>query len=177
MKFCSDCGSQLKYVVPPGDDRERHVCPGCGRIHYVNPKIVVGCVAEWQGKILLCRRAIGPRYGKWTVPAGYLESGETAAEGARRETREEAKAEVEIIAPYTLLNLTFVSQIYLMFRARLVDGTFGCGHESLDARLFDEGEIPWNDLAFKTVSETLRLYFNDRAAGHFPFHMADIQPG
>lgn len=177
MKFCSNCGTSLDLLVPPGDDRERHVCPACGRIHYVNPKLVVGCVAEWKNRILLCRRGIGPRYGMWTLPAGFMEAGETAAEGARRETLEEARADVEIIAPYVLLNLTFVSQVYLMFRARLLDGKFGCGHESLDVRLFDESDVPWDDLAFKTVRETLRLYFSDRAAGQFPFHMADITPG
>jgi ADP-ribose pyrophosphatase YjhB (NUDIX family) len=138
--------------------------------------MVVGCIPEWKGRILLCKRAIEPRLGKWTLPAGYLEAGETTAQGAARETLEEARADVEIIAPYTLLNLTFVDQIYLFFRARLLDGEFGCGHESLEVELFGEDEIPWDDLAFKTVSKTLRLYFHDRATGQFPFHMADITP-
>lgn len=175
-RFCVRCAAQMEARVPPGDDRPRHVCPQCGHIRYVNPKMVVGCVAEWEGRILLCKRAIEPQYGKWTVPAGYLEVGETVAEGARREAREEAVANVAIIAPYVLLNLTFVGQVYLMFRARLVDGKFEAGHESLDARLFDESEIPWDDLAFTSVKETLRLYLQDRPTGDFPFHTADISP-
>jgi ADP-ribose pyrophosphatase YjhB (NUDIX family) len=176
MNFCSRCGSRLDFLTPPGDDRPRHVCPACGRIHYINPKLVVGCVAEWEYRILLCQRAIEPRYGKWTLPAGFLEAGETAAEGARRETLEEARAKVDIIAPYTLLNLTFVNQVYIMFRARLIDGAFGAGSESLAVGLFEEREIPWDDLAFETVRETLRLYFEDRVAGRFPLHMIDISP-
>ncbi len=176
MNFCSHCGSQLEFRVPEGDDRSRHVCRACGRIHYINPKLVVGCVAEWKDRILLCERAIEPRYGKWTLPAGFLEAGESAAEGAQRETFEEALATVDIIAPYTLINLTFVNQIYIMFRARMTDGRFGKGSESLDVRLFEERDIPWDDLAFKTVRETLRLYFEDRVAGHFPLHMFDISP-
>jgi len=177
VKFCSRCGGRVDLRVPPGDDRPRHVCPGCGRIHYVNPKLVVGCVVGWEDRILLCRRSIEPRYGLWTVPAGYLEKGETVADGARREALEEARAKVEIIAPYTLLNLTFVNQVYLMFRASLTDGRFGTGHESLEVRLFEERDIPWDELAFSAVKKTLRLYFRDRAAGHFPFHMGDVSPG
>jgi ADP-ribose pyrophosphatase YjhB (NUDIX family) len=177
IKFCARCASRMDLRVPPGDDRPRHVCPDCGWIHYINPKLVVGCVAEWEDRILLCQRAIEPRLGKWTVPAGFLEAGETVAEGARREALEEARAKVDIIAPYTLLNLTFVDQIYLMFRARLVDGEFGAGHESLDARLFEEREIPWEDLAFTAVKETLRHYIRDRLSGDFPFHMGDVSPG
>lgn len=174
VDFCTQCGAKMEVRVPPGDDRPRHVCPDCGYIHYVNPKLVVGCVAEWEDRILLCRRAIEPRHGKWTVPAGFLESGETVAEGAKREALEEARADIEIIAPYVLLNLTFVAQIYLMFRARLIDGEFAAGEESLEARLFEEREIPWDDLAFTSVKETLRFYFKDRSTGHFPFHMGDI---
>jgi ADP-ribose pyrophosphatase YjhB (NUDIX family) len=136
--------------------------------------MVVGCVAEWEGRVLLCRRAIEPRHGLWTTPAGYLEKGETVAEGARREAREEAMADVEIIAPYVLLNLTFVSQVYLMFRGRLVDGSFGAGEESLEARLFEEADIPWEEIAFTSIKRTLRLFFKDRRAGSFPFHMVDL---
>jgi ADP-ribose pyrophosphatase YjhB (NUDIX family) len=175
--YCMRCGGRMDVRVPPGDDRPRHVCSCCGRIHYVNPKLVVGCIAEWEDRILLCRRAIEPRLGKWTVPAGYLEAGETVADGARREALEEAKAKVQIIAPYTLLDLTFVNQVYLLFRARLIDGEFGVGHESLDARLFEERDVPWEDVAFTGVKKTLRLYFRDRAAGDFPLHMDQIFPG
>jgi len=177
MNYCSHCGGRLAVHVPEGDDRPRHVCGDCDRIHYVNPKMVVGCVAEWEERILLCRRAIEPRYGLWTLPAGYLEVGETVVEGVEREALEEARARIEIIAPYTLLNLTFVGQVYLMFRARLIDGEFGTGEESLDARLFDEHEVPWDDLAFTAVEDTLRHYFRDRAAGRFPFHIGDVSPG
>jgi ADP-ribose pyrophosphatase YjhB (NUDIX family) len=175
-RFCSHCGSRTDSRIPPGDDRPREVCTGCGRIHYVNPKLVVGCVPEWEDRILLCRRAIEPRYGKWTIPAGYLEAGETVAEGARREALEEARARLEIIEPYALLDLPFVSQVYLIYRARLVDGAFGVGHESLEVRLFGESEIPWDDLAFTTVTRTLRRYFRDRANGEFPFHMGEVSP-
>ncbi|MEJ2721007.1 MAG: NUDIX domain-containing protein, partial [bacterium] len=158
-------------------DRPRHTCPDCGWIHYVNPKVVVGCVVEWENEILLCRRSIEPRYGLWTIPAGFLEAGETAADGAKRETLEEARAEVEIVAPYALLNLTFVDQIYLMFLARLIDGKFDKGAESLEVGLFDQPDIPWDKLAFSAVEHTLRRYFEDRAAGEFPFHMGDISRG
>jgi ADP-ribose pyrophosphatase YjhB (NUDIX family) len=175
-RFCIRCGNPTDTRVPPDDDRPRDVCPSCGHIHYVNPKLVVGCVAEWEGRILFCRRGIEPQLGKWTVPAGYLEVGETVAEGARREALEEACADVELIAPYALLNLTFVGQVYFMFRARLTDGKFGAGHESLEARLFEEHEIPWYDLAFTSVKETLRLYFQDRPSGEFPFHVGDVSP-
>jgi ADP-ribose pyrophosphatase YjhB (NUDIX family) len=143
----------------------------------VNPKLVVGCVAEWENQILLCQRAIEPRRGKWTIPAGYLEAGETVAEGAQREALEEACAKVEVIAPYTLFNLTFVAQIYLIFRARLIDGNFDRGHESLDVRLFEDREIPWDDMAFTAVEKTLRHYVEDRRSGEFAFHMGDVSPG
>lgn len=173
MSYCTRCGAVVDSRIPAGDDRPRDVCPRCGHIHYENPKLVAGCVVESGERLLLCKRAIEPRYGLWTVPAGYLEMGETVADGARREALEEARATVELIAPYCLVNLTFVSQVYFMFRARL-DGGFGAGHESLEVRLFDESEIPWEELAFSSVRETLRLYFADRAAGAFSFHMLDV---
>jgi ADP-ribose pyrophosphatase YjhB (NUDIX family) len=176
MNFCSHCGNRLDFRIPEGDDRPRHVCPECDRIHYINPRLVVGCVAEWKNKILLCQRAIEPRYGMWTAPAGFLEAGESAADGAKRETHEEAKAKVEIIAPYTLFNLTFINQIYLMFRAQLIDGRFDIGAESLAVRLLEEGEIPWDDLAFTAISKTLRHYFDDRKTGDFRFRMGDLSP-
>lgn len=176
MNYCSHCGGDLNLEIPDGDDRLRYICPKCQRIHYVNPKIVVGCIPEWDGKILLCKRAIEPRAGKWTIPAGFLESGETVAEGAQREAHEEALARVEALIPYALFNITFVDQVYIIFRARLVDGTFGVGEESVDAGLYEEGEIPWNDLAFTVVRETLEHYFEDRRSGHYRFHMGDIYP-
>ena len=136
----------------------------------------MGCVVEWKNKILLCQRAIEPRYGMWTAPAGFLEAGESAADGAKRETYEEATARVEIIAPYTLFNLTFINQIYLMFRARLIDGKFDIGTESLAVELFEEDEIPWDDLAFTAIHKTLRHYFDDRKTGDFRFRMGDLSP-
>ena len=174
MNFCSNCGQQLKYCTPPGDDRSRYYCEGCGTIHYQNPTMVVGCIPEWDGKILLCRRAIEPRYGKWTLPAGYLENGETVAEGAARETYEEARATVENLIPYALYNICYVNQVYLMFRARLKDARFEPGNESLEVKLFAEDEIPWKDIAFRVLQETLIKYYKDRTAGKFPFFMGEI---
>jgi ADP-ribose pyrophosphatase YjhB (NUDIX family) len=177
IPYCIRCGGRMDRRVPKYDDRVRDVCGNCGHIHYDNPKLVVGCVVESGERILLCRRSIEPRYGKWTVPAGYLEAGESVADGARREVLEEACAKVEIIAPFTLIDLTFVNQVYLMFRARLLDGEFAAGDESLDARLFEEHEIPWDDLAFTAVANTLRFYFADRADGTFGFHMGGVSAG
>lgn len=175
MKFCPDCGSPVVCRVPEGDDRLRYVCDSCGTVHYQNPKVVVGCIPVWQGKVLLCRRAIEPRYGKWTVPAGFLEQGETAAEGAARETFEEARATVKDLAPYFLYDLTFIAQIYLLFIGSLADGAFRAGEESLEARLFGIGEIPWNELAFPVIREGLRLYVADAETGRFPFHMGAMK--
>jgi ADP-ribose pyrophosphatase YjhB (NUDIX family) len=178
MKYCSHCGEELSLHIPPGDSYPRHVCTVCGKIHYQNPKMVVGCIPEWENKILLCRRAIEPRYGLWTLPAGFMENGETTAEGAARETREEAGAHIELGPLYTLFNLPHIDQVYLMFRARLLDLDFKPGDESLEARLFTEQEIPWDQLAFRTIKATLELYFSDRANGAFSFHFGDIRsPG
>ena len=174
MNYCSNCGQQLTFHTPPGDDRSRHCCEACGTIHYQNPTMVVGCIPEWDKKILLCRRAIAPRYGKWTLPAGYLENGETVAEGAARETYEEARAKVEKLTPYALYNICYVNQIYFMFRARLVDSRFKPGTESLEVKLFAEGEIPWEDIAFRVLQETLMQYYKDRPTGQFPFYVGEI---
>jgi len=176
MKYCSQCGGELTQRIPSGDSLLRHVCTVCGTIHYQNPKMVVGCIPEWENKILLCRRAIEPRYGLWTLPAGFMENGETTAEGAARETREEAGAQIEMGPLYTLFNLPHINQVYFMFRARLLDLDFKPGFESLEARLFTEQEIPWDQLAFRTIKSTLELYFHDRANGGFAFHFGDIRP-
>lgn len=176
MNFCMNCGAPVKQRIPPGDDRSRFVCDSCGTIHYENPKIVVGCIPEWGDTILLCRRAIEPRYGWWTIPAGYLENGESLSEGAIRETMEEAGARVEILSLYTIFNLTHINQVYLIFRTRLLDLDFVPGKESLEVRLFEEKDIPWDRLAFSPIRETLRLYFQDRPSGVFPLHMGDTQP-
>jgi ADP-ribose pyrophosphatase YjhB (NUDIX family) len=175
MNFCSNCGQLLKYLKPPGDDRYRYCCESCGAIHYQNPVMVVGCIPELEGRILLCRRSIEPCYGKWTLPAGYLENGESVAAGAKRETFEEARARVENLSPYALYNICHVNQIYLMFRARLKDNNFRAGSESLEVNLFAEDDIPWQKIAFRVIKETLIQYFKDRRNGRFPFYMGDIQ--
>lgn len=174
MKYCSQCGSEVNLQVPEGDNRPRYVCGTCGTIHYQNPKIVVGCVPEWEDQILLCRRAIEPRYGLWTVPAGFMEEGETSQQGAARETLEEANARVEVKALYGLFNLPHINQVYLLFRGRLLDLDFSPGLESLDVGLFEEAEIPWQQIAFPIVKETLALYFRDRANGGFSLHSGDV---
>ena len=176
MNFCSHCGAGLTQKIPAGDDRQRFVCMSCEMVHYENPKIVVGCIPIWKDQVLLCRRAIEPRHGKWTLPAGYLEKGETVADGAKRETFEEATAKVENITPYALYKLAFVSQIYLMFRGNLAEPKFKPGHESLEVDLFHEDSIPWDDMAFSVIAVTLQQYFKDRPSGHFPFYIDDIQP-
>lgn len=174
MKFCSNCGSPVGYHIPDGDDRPRYVCDACKTIHYENPKMVVGCIAEWEDKILLCRRAIEPGMGKWTIPAGYLENAETVSDGAMRETLEEANARVEIISPYTLYNLTFISQIYFIFRARLMDIDFGPTEESSEVKLLAEKDIPWDQIAFDVIRQTLVSYFKDRPGCVFGFRIVDI---
>lgn len=176
MKYCSNCGLPLVYRIPEGDDRPRFVCEACKTIHYENPKMVVGCIPRWEDGILFCRRAIAPRIGKWTLPAGFLENGETVTEGAKRETLEEARANVIGLKPYTLYNLTFINQVYLMFRGRLADQNFAPGSESLEVRLFKEEEIPWSEIAFPVIRESLRLYVKDLRKGVFPFHMGSITP-
>ena len=175
MNYCSNCGQPLTYVTPPGDDRSRYCCDTCGVIHYQNPKMVVGCIPEMQDRILLCRRAIEPCYGKWTLPAGYLENGETVAAGAGRETYEEARARVEIMSPYALYNICYVNQIYLIFRARLMDHNFEPGSESIEVKLFIEDEIPWDEMAFRVIEQTLVQYFKDRLSGIFPFYVGEIK--
>jgi len=174
MKYCSECGSPVELLIPEGDDRPRHVCGACGVVHYQNPKIVVGCIPEWEDRILLCRRAIEPRYGLWTLPAGFMETGETSGQGAARETLEEAKARVAVGELYTLFNLPHIDQVYLIFRSQLLDLNFGPGAESLDVRLFREEEIPWKELAFPVIKESLGLFFRDRADGGFEVRSGDI---
>ena len=176
IKFCFSCGQPMQRRIPPGDDRPRHICAACGNVHYQNPRLVVGCIPEWEDQILLCRRDIEPRRGFWTLPAGFLESGETVAAGARRETHEETRAEVELIQPYAMYNLTFVGQIYLFFRARLLDLNFQPTPESDAVELYAEKDIPWDALAFEVVRQTLQRYFADRSQGRFPFQIGSIAP-
>ena len=174
MKFCSQCGAPVILRVPQNDNRPRHVCDSCGVIHYQNPKIVAGCIPEWQGRILLCRRAIEPRYGLWTLPAGFMENGESAVAAAAREALEEANAVVDQLKLYGMYSLIHVSQVYLMFRGYLRDGCASPGVESLETRLYAEDEIPWDQLAFTVVHETLRQYFTERRTGSFGLHVGDI---
>ncbi len=174
MNFCSQCGARVTLKIPPGDHLPRHICSICDAIHYENPKMVVGAIPEWEDKILLCRRAIEPRYGLWTLPAGFMENNETTAQAAARETAEEAHARVEIIALYTLYNLPHISQVHLFFRSRLLDLDFKPGSESLEVALFSEATIPWDDLAFSSVRNTLRHFFEDRRKGEFSLHFGDI---
>jgi ADP-ribose pyrophosphatase YjhB (NUDIX family) len=176
MNFCSHCGSSaIEWRVPDGDNMPRFVCHACGTIHYQNPKIVVGCLPEWEDRVLLCKRAIEPRYGLWTLPAGFLENGETVVNGALRETLEEANARVEPGELYTLVSLPQINQVYMMFRARLLDLDFGPGTESLEVKLFAEADIPWETLAFRTITRTLRNYFLDRKLGALPLRISAIE--
>jgi ADP-ribose pyrophosphatase YjhB (NUDIX family) len=175
MKFCSSCAAPLARRVPPGDSLPRFLCDACGSIHYENPRLVVGCVPEWEGRVLLCRRAIEPRYGYWTLPAGFMENDETTAQGATRETLEEAGARVELIAPFSMISVPYVNQVHLFYRARLLDLQFKAGEESLEVALYDEAQVPWKDIAFRTVGLTLKHWFADRTRGAFGFHAEDIK--
>ena len=174
MNYCSHCGKPVQTQIPQGDNRERHVCGDCGTIHYVNPKLVVGAVVVWGKEILLCRRAIEPRRGYWTVPAGFLEVGETLEQGAAREAREEAEAAITISGLLSVINVTRVGQVHVMFRAGLVTPDFGIGDESLEVGLFTEQAIPWSELAFPSVRFTLERYYQDRAAGRTDVHVTEV---
>ena len=176
MKFCSQCGAPVSRRLPPGDTHERYVCDACQAIHYENPKMVVGCIPEMESRILLCRRAIEPRYGYWTLPAGFMELQETTAEAAAREALEEARAQIEIGELSTLYDLPHINQVYLIYRGRLCNLDFGPGEESLEVRLFTEEEVPWTELAFPAVSYALRHYFADRRAGQFRLHRGAHEP-
>jgi ADP-ribose pyrophosphatase YjhB (NUDIX family) len=177
MKFCSACGASIQILVPVGDNRERHVCISCETIHYNNPRIITGCLPFYQNKVLMCRRAIEPRLGFWTLPAGFLELGETVAQGAMRETEEEAGAQVTIGDLYCMFNLPHIGQVYMMYLAELPEPVFSTHtDESLEVKLFTEEEIPWRELAFRTMWRTLHHYFEDRKAGKFSLHVEDIAP-
>ncbi|WP_051206511.1 NUDIX hydrolase [Oceanospirillum maris] len=174
MNFCSECGEKVRVGVPEDDNRPRHICDACDTIHYHNPKIVAGTVPVYGDKVLLCKRAIEPRIGYWTLPAGFMENEETTAEAAARETWEEAQAKVDISHLYVLIDTTVISQVYMMFLANMPTAEFGAGPESLEVELFAEEDIPWGELAFPTIEKTLRLYFEDRKKGHFPMHQCDV---
>ncbi|ACO80102.1 NUDIX hydrolase [Azotobacter vinelandii CA] len=176
MKFCSQCGSPVSWQTLDGDHRPRFVCSSCRTVHYQNPRIVAGCLPLWRGQVLLCRRAIEPRRGFWTLPGGFLENGETMKQGAARETLEEACAHVERLELYTLFDLPHIHQVHVFFRARLVDTRFAAGEESLEVRLFREAEIPWRELAFPTVGHTLKYFFEDRVRQLYPVRNEPLAP-
>ena len=184
MKFCSECAHPVSLLIPPDDNRPRYVCEQCGTIHYQNPKMVIGSIPVWERNgetlVLLCRRAIEPRYGYWTLPAGFMENDETTGEAALRETQEEAGARVELHDLFSLLNVPHVHQVHMFYRATLLDLDYQAGTESLEVQLFAEAEIPWDDIAFPTVGHTLRLFFSDaarinREGGTFGLHTRDFR--
>ena len=174
MKFCSNCASPVTLTTPPGDNRPRHVCGACNSIHYVNPRIVTGTVCTWDEQILLCKRAIEPRYGFWTLPAGFMEIGETTGEGAVRETLEESGARIELLELFSMIDVIHAEQVHVFYRGRMLGPELDPGTESLEARLFTEDEIPWDQLAFKTVIQTLRWFLSDRQEGCFRLHTDSI---
>ena len=175
IKHCKNCGNTVVYRLPDdGDTKERAICTACQTVHYENPLMVVGTVPHWGERVLLCKRNIEPRWGKWTLPAGFMELNETVAEGAARETVEEAGAEFDMEGFFSLVNVPRVGQVHLFYLAKLLSDQFDPGHETIEARLFTEDEIPWDELAFKTVAETLKRYFADRRAGAFSIHAIDL---
>jgi len=175
IKHCKNCGTAVVYRVPDdGDTKDRAVCEACGTIHYENPLNVVGTIPLYGDKVLLCLRNIEPRKGKWTLPAGFMELGETTAQGAARETDEEAGAQFELQGLFAILNVARVGQVHMFYRARLTSDEFQPGFETIEAKLFEEHEIPWDEIAFRTVKETLERFFADRRTGAFSIHTIDI---
>lgn len=176
MKFCSQCASPVTQRIPEGDNRLRYVCECCGTIHYQNPNIVAGCLPVWGEQVLLCRRAIEPRLGFWTLPAGFMENGETLEQAACRETVEEACARVSALQLYTLFDLPHINQVHVFFRAQLADLDFAVGAESLEVQLFEQSTIPWSELAFPTVERTLKCFFADRTQQRYPVRNEYLPP-
>lgn len=182
MKYCSDCAHPVSQIIPPDDNRLRYVCSQCGAIHYQNPKLIVGSIPVWehagQTHVLLCKRAIEPRHGYWTLPAGFMENNETTAQAAQRETEEEAGAQIALHELFSMLNVPHAHQVHLFYRATLLNLDYAAGIESLDVRLFTEEEIPWDEIAFPTITQTLKLFFADREkirqGGAYGFHAHDI---
>jgi ADP-ribose pyrophosphatase YjhB (NUDIX family) len=174
IKHCRECGATVQYQVPADDNRERAICSACATVHYENPLNVVGTVPIWEDQVLLCRRNIEPRRGLWTLPAGFMELGESTADGARRETVEEAGASFELLELFSVMNVLKVGQVHLYYRAQLLHTRFDPGPETIEAQLFREDQIPWDELAFRTVRLTLEHYFEDRRSGHYGVHCADI---
>ncbi len=174
MNFCSSCGESVVLQIPAGDDRERYVCTSCELIHYSNPRVIVGCVPVFEGRVLMCKRAIEPRKDYWTLPAGFMENGETTPAGAARETWEEARARVSNLELYRIFDVPYISQVYMFYRCDVDNGEYGVGPESLESALYTEDEIPWDRIAFPVIKETLREYFEDVRAGVYPVRVSAI---
>lgn len=176
MNFCAACGAAVELRIPDDDSRPRHICTACGTIHYQNPRLIIGSLPVWQDKVLLCRRAIEPRYGFWTLPGGFMENGESTGAAAIRETLEEANAHIEIGELYSMYSLPHIDQVHLLFLARLLDLDFFPGVESLEVKLFSEDEIPWEEIAFRPIRYSLEHYFAERKIGAFSFHIGELVP-
>lgn len=176
IRYCNRCGADVALIVPAGDSLPRHVCGTCGHIHYENPRLIVGCIASWEERVLLCRRAIEPQLGYWTLPAGFMENSETTTDAALRETEEEAGAKVIIDAPFAMVSIAHINQVHLFYRARLPAPNYSAGEESLEVALFNADEIPWREIAFRSVTFCLRRYLDDRASGTFGFHETALMP-
>ena len=174
MNYCSYCGAKVQLLVPAGDNRHRYVCNECGTIHYQNPNVVTGCIPEWDDRILLCKRAIEPRYGTWTLPAGFLENGESSMFGAAREAMEEANAQVREMSLFSVFSIPHINQVYTMYRGVLHQGAASPGDESLEVMLAAEEDVPWDNLAFPVIIETLKLYYQDRKSGSYSTHYGEI---
>jgi len=176
MKFCNACGATVELRIPHDDSRARHVCTECDLVHYENPKLVVAAIPVWQEQILLCKRAIEPRYGMWTLPGGFMENGESTGDAAIRETLEEAGARIQLDGLYAMYSLPYIDQVHLLFRARLLDLEYAAGVESLEVKLFSEADIPWDELAFRPVRYSLEHYFAERKTGKFTLHEGELLP-
>lgn len=176
INFCTQCGQEVNLLIPQGDTHQRHVCTNCGHIHYENPRLIVGCVSTWDNKILLCRRAIEPRLGYWTLPAGFMENGETTAEAAVRETWEEAGARIAIDAPFSMISIAHINQVHLFYRGRLMSPEYSAGEESLEVILTKPEAIPWSDFAFQSVEITLRRFLAEAEQKRFSFHESVLAP-
>ncbi|MFV0477428.1 MAG: NUDIX hydrolase [Parahaliea sp.] len=174
MNFCSNCAHKVNLRIPEGDDRERYVCDNCGAVHYSNPRIIVGCLPVHEDKVLLCKRAIEPRMNYWTLPAGFMENGETTGQGAARETWEEARAQVVDLSLYRIFDVPHINQVYMFYRCGIADGEYGVGPESLETRLFDEDEIPWDKIAFAVVKTALREFLEDVRIGSYALRTSVI---
>lgn len=174
IKYCNQCGELTTLKIPHGDNLPRSICDSCGFIQYENPRVIVGCIPEWEDKVLLCKRAIEPRLGFWTLPAGFLENNETTQEGALRETKEESNASATIIDAFSLIDIPHINQVYLLYRAKLNNANFSATFESSEVALFDEASIPWDDIAFAAIKKSLNRYFIDRRNGNFSLHVETI---